>query len=162
MKISSQISLCLTFVISLLILFGISTFFIARQTENAATGTVLTNHLAQDAATLSLEAAQVQQWLTDISTIRASNTLNNDFLKTEKYKTSFLNHLSEVKNRCKSSGQDSLLPELEVLETNFLAYYAAGISIAASYGSDMPESGNKKWFLLIRQQRRFAATSMRL
>gem|GEM_PF-2384981 len=143
LKISSQISLCLSVVISLLILFGVSTFLIARQGEKAAASTVLTVHLAQDAAALTMEATQVQQWFTEILSTRTPNNLYDGFRKIEGNKTSFLSHLSDVKNRCKTGALNTLLPELEALEKNFLAYYAAGISMTQSYSSSEARSENK-------------------
>lgn len=86
---------------------------------------------------LKLNVVQVQQWLTDISATRATDGLDDGFIKAQENVEMAKSILMELKTLHPERNGD-----LAEIEKNFDLYYAAGKVMATAYVDGGPQIGN--------------------
>ncbi len=98
--------------------------------------------LARTADNLKFDAAEVQQWLTDVSATRAAPGYDDGFKKADEYAVDMRKNLEVFADYYKKVNDEPNMKRVETLKVKFESFYDVGKKMANEYIKGGPAAGN--------------------
>jgi methyl-accepting chemotaxis protein len=144
-KISFKHKIIFGFLIPILTLVGSSIFLGIKMTSVQETSLDIKNTeiiLASAANEMKFDAAEVQQWLTDVSATRGAPGFDDGPKKAEEYATILKKQLDIFQSHYERTKNTEKLSQIKLIREKFDAFYQTGITMSKLYIKDGPTAGN--------------------